>query len=163
MPPSPVNRARRIVLAATALAAASAHAAPPAADYELLFADEFDAPRVNERDWNFRLGPRTGTGIDGLNLARNVRVADGHLIVTANHETVDGKPANTGGGLIIGLSTEYFTSKDYQPVRDLVKACKTGPATNIIAGLALGYKSVIVPVFILSFIIYLSFELCDLY
>ena len=100
MPSSPVNRTRRIVLAATAFAAASAHAAPPAADYELLFADEFDAPRVNERDWNFRLGPRTGTGIDGLNLARNVRVADGHLIVEAKHETVDGKPANTGGGLI---------------------------------------------------------------
>lgn len=74
--------------------------APPAPDYELLFADEFDGSRVNERDWNFRLGPRTGTGIDGLNLARNVRVADDHLIIVAKQETVDGRPANTGGGLI---------------------------------------------------------------
>jgi H+-translocating diphosphatase len=67
------------------------------------------------------------------------------------------------GGLIIGLSTEYFTSKIFAPVKGLVEACKTGAATNIIAGLALGYKSVIIPVFILAFIIWLSFELCDLY
>jgi H(+)-translocating pyrophosphatase len=45
----------------------------------------------------------------------------------------------------------------------LVRACKTGAATNIIYGLALGYQSVVVPVFILAFIVYLSFELCDLY
>lgn len=74
--------------------------APPAPDYELLYADEFSGNRVSERDWNFRTGPRTGTGIDGLNLARAVRVADGHLIVEAKHETIDGKPAHTGGGLI---------------------------------------------------------------
>jgi hypothetical protein len=77
-----------------------ARATPPAPDYELLFADEFNGDRVNERDWMFRTGARTGTGIDGLNLARNVRVAEGHLIVTARHEVVDGKPANTGGGVI---------------------------------------------------------------
>jgi hypothetical protein len=74
--------------------------APPDAAYELLFADEFDSDRVNETHWNVRVGPRTGTGINGLNLARNVRVADGHLIVEARHEVVDGKPAHTGGGLI---------------------------------------------------------------
>lgn len=77
-----------------------ARCAPPSPDYELLFADEFSGSRVNEQDWNFRVGPRTGTGIDGLNLARNVRVADGHLIVEAKHEVVDGRPAHTGGGLI---------------------------------------------------------------
>ncbi len=77
-----------------------APAMPPTSDYELLFADEFTGDQVNLRDWNFRLGPRTGTGIDGLNLARNVRVADGHLIVTAHREIIDGRPANTGGGLI---------------------------------------------------------------
>mmetsp|Transcript_44841 Transcript_44841/g.124273 ORF Transcript_44841/g.124273 Transcript_44841/m.124273 type:complete len:553 (-) Transcript_44841:113-1771(-) len=71
--------------------------------------------------------------------------------------------AGTIGGLIIGLTTEYYTSKEYSPVRELVESCRTGAATNIIYGLALGYKSVIVPVFILSFIVYLSFELCDLY
>jgi beta-glucanase (GH16 family) len=86
---------------ATSAAAPSPGAGtPPDAAYELLFADEFDGDRVNTAHWNFRVGPRTGTGIDGLNLARNVRVADGHLIVEARHEVVDGKPAHTGGGLI---------------------------------------------------------------
>lgn len=38
------------------------HSAPPAPDYELLFADEFDGARVDDHDWNFRTGPRIGTG-----------------------------------------------------------------------------------------------------
>jgi inorganic pyrophosphatase len=84
-------------------------------------------------------------------------------VTATQHDAITCVVAGGVGGLIIGLSTEYFTSKEYSPVKDLVKACKTGPATNIIAGLALGYKSVIVPVFILAFIIWLSFELCDLY
>lgn len=67
------------------------------------------------------------------------------------------------GGLIIGLSTEYFTSKEYSPVQGLVNSCRTGAATNIISGLALGYKSAIIPVCILAFIVYVTFELCDLY
>lgn len=37
--------------------------------------------------------------------------------------------------------TEYWTSTDYQPVRDVVKASRTGHATNIISGLSLGYES----------------------
>jgi H+-translocating diphosphatase len=71
--------------------------------------------------------------------------------------------AGAVGGLIIGLTTEYYTSKEYSPVKELVEACRTGAATNIIWGLALGYNSVVVPVFILAFIVYVSFSLCDLY
>jgi len=67
------------------------------------------------------------------------------------------------GGLIIGLVTEYYTSFGYEPVKELARSCKTGAATNIIYGLALGYKSVIVPVCILATIVYVSFESCDLY
>jgi H+-translocating diphosphatase len=67
------------------------------------------------------------------------------------------------GGLVIGLTTEYYTSKEYQPVKALANSCRTGAATNIIYGLALGYKSVIVPVFVLAGIVYVSFALCDLY
>merc|ERR1711957_1003068 len=69
----------------------------------------------------------------------------------------------TVGGLIIGLITEYFTSHTYVPVRELATACKSGAAVNIIFGLALGYKSCIVPVFVLASSIYVSFQLCDLY
>jgi len=67
------------------------------------------------------------------------------------------------GGLIIGIITEYFTSHSYTPVREVANSCKTGAATNIIYGLALGYKSVIIPVMVLSFIVYESLHLADMY
>jgi inorganic pyrophosphatase len=67
------------------------------------------------------------------------------------------------GGLIIGLITEYYTSHSYSPVRDVADACRSGAAINIISGVALGYKSAVIPVTILAAIIYASFSLCDLY
>lgn len=67
------------------------------------------------------------------------------------------------GGLIIGLVTEYYTSHSYQPVREVANSCKTGAATNMIYGIALGYKSAIIPVLVLAFVIYLSFSICDMY
>merc|ERR1711865_1130763 len=69
----------------------------------------------------------------------------------------------TVGGLIIGLVTEYYTSHTYTPVRELATACKSGAAVNVIFGMALGYKSCIVPVFVLAANIYVAFTLCDLY
>jgi len=67
------------------------------------------------------------------------------------------------GGLIIGLITEYYTSHSYKPVRELADSCKTGAATNMIYGIALGYKSVIVPVLVLAIVIYVSFSSADMY
>eukprot|EP00977_Amphora_coffeiformis_P017686 scaffold5865_cov186-Amphora_coffeaeformis.AAC.13 len=67
------------------------------------------------------------------------------------------------GGLIIGLITEYYTSHSYEPVREVANSCKTGPATNMIYGIALGYKSAIIPVLVLAVVIYGSFTLCDMY
>merc|ERR1719282_1603058 len=67
------------------------------------------------------------------------------------------------GGLIIGLITEYFTSHSYAPVREVANSCKTGSATNMIYGIALGYKSAIIPVIVLAVVIYASFALCDMY
>jgi inorganic pyrophosphatase len=71
--------------------------------------------------------------------------------------------AGLWSGLIIGLVTEYYTSHSYTPVRDVAKACGTGAATNIIYGLALGYKSVIVPVFCLAGTIYVAYSLAGMY
>jgi len=71
--------------------------------------------------------------------------------------------AGVVGGLIIGLITEYYTSHSYTPVREVADSCKTGSATNMIYGIALGYKSAIIPVLVLASIIYLSFQLCDLF
>ena len=66
-------------------------------------------------------------------------------------------------GMIIGAVTEYYTSHSYAPVREVAEASKTGGATNIIYGLALGYLSCIIPTFCLSFTIYLSFHLAGMY
>jgi len=71
--------------------------------------------------------------------------------------------AGLWSGLIIGFITEYFTSHSYTPVREVAEACKTGAATNIIFGLALGYKSTIIPVFCIAGTIYLSFKLAAMY
>ena len=67
------------------------------------------------------------------------------------------------GGLFIGLTTEYYTSKEYAPTMELVESCKTGAATNIIYGLSLGYNSTVLPIFVLAIVVYASFERCDLY
>ncbi|KAJ8598593.1 hypothetical protein CTAYLR_001682 [Chrysophaeum taylorii] len=67
------------------------------------------------------------------------------------------------GGLLIGLVTEYYTSHSYTPVRECAYACKQGAAVNLIYGLALGYKSAIIPVFALALIVYVAFALADLY
>ncbi|CAD6238579.1 unnamed protein product [Miscanthus lutarioriparius] len=66
-------------------------------------------------------------------------------------------------GLAIGFTTEYFTSNAYSPVRDVADSCRTGAATNVIFGLALGYKSVIVPVFAIAASIYVGFTLASIY
>jgi len=66
-------------------------------------------------------------------------------------------------GLVIGLMTEYFTSNAFKPVQRLADACRTGAATNIIHGLALGYKSVIIPVLCLAVTIYVSYSLAGMY
>uniref|UniRef100_A0A7S4J1U6 H(+)-exporting diphosphatase n=1 Tax=Odontella aurita TaxID=265563 RepID=A0A7S4J1U6_9STRA len=67
------------------------------------------------------------------------------------------------GGLVVGLVTEYYTSHSYRPVREVAQSSKTGPATVMIYGLSLGYKSVIVPIAILAAVIYGSFTVCDMY
>ena len=67
------------------------------------------------------------------------------------------------GGLIIGLVTEYYTSHSYKPVRELADSCKTGAATNMSYGIALGYKSAIIPVLVLATVVYGSFAIADMY
>ena len=53
-------------------------------------------------------------------------------------------------GFFIGISTDYFTSHAYKPVREMARACSSGAAINIIYGLALGYLSTIVPVILIA-------------
>lgn len=49
-------------------------------------------------------------------------------------------------GVIIGRSTEYYTSQSYRPTQRISEAGKTGPATVIISGIGLGMLSTCIPV-----------------
>jgi K(+)-stimulated pyrophosphate-energized sodium pump len=49
-------------------------------------------------------------------------------------------------GVVIGRSTEYYTSQSYKPTRNISEAGKTGPATVIINGIGLGMLSTCIPV-----------------
>lgn len=52
-------------------------------------------------------------------------------------------------GLLIGKITEIYTSSDYKSVKYMAEECKTGAATNIIAGLAVGMKSTVMPIILI--------------
>ncbi|MBN2661483.1 MAG: sodium-translocating pyrophosphatase [Tannerellaceae bacterium] len=60
-------------------------------------------------------------------------------------------------GIIIGQSTEYYTSQSYRPTQRISEAGKTGPATVIISGIGLGMISTAIPVIAVATGIILSF------
>jgi len=65
------------------------------------------------------------------------------------------------GGIIIGLVTEYYTAG--KPIRDIAESGKTGAATVMIKGLAIGMQSVVIPVLMICLIIYVSNLFVGLY
>ena len=76
-------------------------------------------------------------------------------------------PQNTGvfwavisglvAGVLIGFFTEYYTSDSYKPTQKLSESSKTGSATIIIDGIALGMNSTAIPVVIVGISILVSF------
>ena len=66
-------------------------------------------------------------------------------------------------GIVIGRSTEYYTSQSYRPTRRLAESGTTGPATVIISGIGLGMVSTAVPVLAVVVGIILSYWLASGY
>jgi K(+)-stimulated pyrophosphate-energized sodium pump len=68
---------------------------------------------------------------------------------------LDMRPAFTclvGIVLAVALNkcTEYWTGTEFDPVKSLAKSCRTGHATNIIQGIAVGYESTVWAVIIIA-------------
>lgn len=64
-------------------------------------------------------------------------------------------------GVAIGLITEYYTSGG--PVKKIANACKTGAATNIITGFAVGMESVVLPILAICVAVFVAFQSAGLY
>jgi K(+)-stimulated pyrophosphate-energized sodium pump len=62
-------------------------------------------------------------------------------------------------GVLIGLSTEYYTSSNFKPTRSVADASLTGPATVIIGGMAVGMMSTVIPVIVVGIAILVSYFL----
>ena len=66
-------------------------------------------------------------------------------------------------GTLIGITTEYYCATDKAPVASIAKASETGPATTIIAGLAVGFKSTAWPVVWIALAIFGANHMAGLY
>ena len=60
-------------------------------------------------------------------------------------------------GVLIGQSTEYFTSDSYRPTRNLSATSETGTATIIIGGLSVGMLSTLLPIIIVSICVLVAY------
>ena len=66
-------------------------------------------------------------------------------------------------GLIIGLSTEYFTSHQKLPARKIAEASQTGAATNILKGLSIGMLSTLIPIISTAIAMVLAYQFANFY
>jgi K(+)-stimulated pyrophosphate-energized sodium pump len=89
------------------------------------------------------------------------------LVVGMGNFTADKLFAVTLVGLVIALtlvgSTIYFTSINFAPVRRIAHASRSGHATNIITGLAVGMKSTVFPVVVVAIGIIIVYGLAGVY
>ena len=66
-------------------------------------------------------------------------------------------------GVVMGFSTEYYTSSDKKPARSIAESAKTGAGTNVIQGLAVGMKSTLIPVLVVCAAILISYRCGGIY
>ncbi len=116
---------------------------------------------------------RAGEGVNPAAALRRGTFTSAGLVVVASFFLSRGIIGGAGSfwaitagllaGIAIGLLTEYYTSGDRPPVRGIANASRTGPATNIIAGLAVGMRSTALPVLVVAAAILAAYRVAELY
>jgi K(+)-stimulated pyrophosphate-energized sodium pump len=74
--------------------------------------------------------------------------------------------ANVAGivsGIIVGFASEYYTSKEYKPVRNLAESSESGPAITVTGGMAVGMMSTAGPVIVLSLAVIFAYKFSGMY
>lgn len=66
-------------------------------------------------------------------------------------------------GVIVGFTSEYFTSKKYKPVQELAKESQSGPALTVTGGISLGMASTAIPVLALGLAVILANYFAGIY
>ncbi len=66
-------------------------------------------------------------------------------------------------GIVIGIVSEYYTSYDYKPTKNIAEASKEGAALTVTQGMATGMISTMLPVVILGVAIFACFALGGMY
>ena len=66
-------------------------------------------------------------------------------------------------GVLIGESTNYFTSYTYSPTRQIAKAAQTGAATTITTGFAIGLMSALPPVILIAIAVLVAHHFAGIY
>lgn len=65
--------------------------------------------------------------------------------------------------VLVGAITEYYTSSNKPPTQHIADASQTGPATNIIAGLACGLRSTALPMLVFAVAIWVAYGAAGIY
>jgi K(+)-stimulated pyrophosphate-energized sodium pump len=64
-------------------------------------------------------------------------------------------------GIIIGVTSDYFTSEDKAPVLKTAEASETGPALNILTGFSYGLRSIIFPLIGIAVAAAVAYKICE--
>ncbi|MCX6010646.1 MAG: sodium-translocating pyrophosphatase, partial [Chloroflexi bacterium] len=64
--------------------------------------------------------------------------------------------------VVIVFITQYYTEWRFRPVRDIAEASRTGPATNIIMGMSVGFETTLATALIIGISLLLSFWMGDM-
>jgi K(+)-stimulated pyrophosphate-energized sodium pump len=71
--------------------------------------------------------------------------------------------AGLAAGIGVGVLTEFYTATNKAPVETIIEASKTGAATTVIQGIAVGMNSTTFPVLVISAAILLAYRFAGLY